>query len=110
MLAIVRVRGTVKVRKEIEDTLRMLGLKKLNSVALIPENESLKGMIRKADNFVAWGEISDEIVKKLKERSDEKIFHLKPPRKGYKSVKHRWPKGDLGYRGKEIEKLIERML
>lgn len=110
MIAAVRIRGTVNVRRDLRDTMKMLGLKKVNSVALLPETESMKGMVKKIDNFVAWGEISDELANKLKQKNDKKVFHLKPPVKGYKSVKHRWPKGDLGYRGKDIEKLIERMM
>jgi large subunit ribosomal protein L30 len=39
------------------------------------------------------------------------IFRLHPPRKGFKSVKNPYTrKGDLGYRGEEINALIERMI
>jgi large subunit ribosomal protein L30 len=39
------------------------------------------------------------------------IFRLSPPKKGYEGIKKPFvKKGALGYRGKEINKLIERML
>jgi large subunit ribosomal protein L30 len=39
------------------------------------------------------------------------LFRLDPPRKGYESVKRAYTKkGTLGYRGKEINKLLEKML
>ena len=38
------------------------------------------------------------------------VFRLRPPKKGYKSVKLHWPKGDLGYRGEEINELLKRMI
>jgi large subunit ribosomal protein L30 len=39
------------------------------------------------------------------------IFRLNPPKKGYRTVKRSFRrKGSLGYRGKEINKLIERMI
>lgn len=38
------------------------------------------------------------------------VFRLTPPSKGFRSVKEHYPKGDLGYRGKDINKLIERMI
>ncbi|HXZ24001.1 MAG TPA: 50S ribosomal protein L30 [Methanomassiliicoccales archaeon] len=39
------------------------------------------------------------------------IFRLSPPRKGYGQVKHSFQIGGaVGYRGKEINELIERML
>ena len=104
MIAAVRIRGTVNVRKDTQDTMRMLGLKKKHSLAILPETDSIKGMLKKADNYLAWGEVSNEFAEKLKNAK------LKPPKKGIRAVKQRWPKGDLGYRGKEIEKLLERML
>jgi large subunit ribosomal protein L30 len=39
------------------------------------------------------------------------IFRLNPPRKGYRTIKRSYArKGSLGYRGKDINKLIERMI
>jgi len=38
------------------------------------------------------------------------VFRLTPPSKGFKSVKDFYPSGDLGYRGKEINELLERMI
>jgi large subunit ribosomal protein L30 len=39
------------------------------------------------------------------------IFRLNPPKRGYEGIKKSFTnKGALGYRGKEINKLIERML
>jgi len=39
------------------------------------------------------------------------IFRLNPPKKGYRTIKRSFVrKGSLGYRGKEINKLIERMI
>jgi large subunit ribosomal protein L30 len=39
------------------------------------------------------------------------IFRLNPPKKGYRTIKRSFVrKGSLGYRGKEINKLIQRMI
>jgi large subunit ribosomal protein L30 len=38
------------------------------------------------------------------------VFRLTPPSKGFKSVREHYPKGDLGYRGKEINELLKRMI
>ncbi|TAL46677.1 50S ribosomal protein L30 [archaeon] len=40
----------------------------------------------------------------------EKTLRLRPPTKGFKSTRETYPKGDLGYRGKEISKLLQRMI
>ncbi len=50
---------------------------------------------------------------KIKLKDFEKInpvLRLTPPTKGFKSIKEGYPKGDLGYRGKEINELLERMI
>ena len=39
------------------------------------------------------------------------VFRLTPPSKGFKfSIKQQYPKGELGYRGKEINELLKRMI
>jgi large subunit ribosomal protein L30 len=51
------------------------------------------------------GSVNIRKVPKLKP-----VFRLTPPSKGFKSTKTQFPKGDLGYRGKEINELIMRMI
>jgi large subunit ribosomal protein L30 len=152
MYAVVRIRGSVNVRRDIEDTLRMLRLNAVNNCVIVPETANYKGMVEKVKDFVTYGEIGREtLVAMLKKRLrlsgnkrlDEKIlkettnfdsfekfadallegkvklkdfeqlqpvFRLTPPSKGFKSIKEHYPKGDLGYRGKEINELLERMI
>lgn len=38
------------------------------------------------------------------------LFRLSPASGGLKSIKTAYPKGDLGYRGEEVNKLLERMM
>ena len=38
------------------------------------------------------------------------ILRLTSPSKGFKSTKSHYPEGDLGYRGNEINRLLERMI
>ncbi len=111
MIAAIRLRGSVKVRKEIKDTMDMLGLKRVNTMVVVDDKKEIMGMIKKVENFVTWGEISDELKKKFDiKEGEKKIIHLHPPRKGLRSIKRMYPKGDLGYRGEKINDLIKRML
>ena len=113
MLAVVRIRGEVKVSDRLENTMQMLGLKRRNMVSLLPNNGSTLGMIKKVEDFVTWGEVSDDVVGKLKQKNEnnkKNVFNLQPAKKSLKNVRKRYPAGDLGYRGKEINKLIERMI
>jgi len=152
MLAVIRIQGKTEVRRETEDTLKMLRLNDVHNCVILPDNPDYKGMVEKVRNFITYGEIDKESLSKMiqkrlrtrgNERIDEKtlkeitnfesfekftnallegkvklkdfekvnpVFRLTPPSKGFKSIKDYYPKGDLGYRGKEINELIERMI
>jgi len=60
MYAIVQVRGTVKTRREIKDTLAMLRLHHINHCVVVPDTPEYLGMIRKVKDFVAYGEVDAE--------------------------------------------------
>lgn len=83
MFAVIRIRGTVNVRKDLKDTLKMLRLDATNNCVLLPEVENYKGMLQKVRSLVTWGEIDKEtLVAMLKKRMrissekkvDEKIL------------------------------------
>ena len=61
-LAVVRVRGTINVRKEIEDTLKLLHLTRNCHATLIDNRPSYMGMLHKVQNQVTWGEVSKEVI------------------------------------------------
>lgn len=151
MLAVVRIRGNVGIRKEFKDTLKMLKLDSVNSCIVIQETDSYRGMIKKVKDLVTFGEIDletfTEILKKRGRLNGNKrlneaelkhigygsveklaedifkgktsfkeieslkpVFKLTPPSGGFKATRTHYPNGDLGYRGKEIEKLIKKMI
>ena len=112
MICVIRIKGQVKLSKEVNETLNRLKLrKKYSCVILEPTKENL-GMIKKVGNQVAFGEISESMYKKLVEKRKTKIknfFRLHPPRGGIKSKVH-FPKGILGDNKDKINELLERML
>jgi large subunit ribosomal protein L30 len=63
--AVVRVRGKVHVRKDIADTLKLLNLTRVNHCTVIDNRPEYKGMINKAKDYITWGEITPETLKKL---------------------------------------------
>jgi len=112
-IAVIRISGIVGLRKNIAETLHRLRLRRKYSCIVIekPTKEQL-GMVNKVRDFVAFGEISDEMYKKLVEKRKTKIknfFRLHPPRRGIKSKLH-FPKGVLGNHKDKINELLERML
>ena len=137
-LAIIRIRGITGIEKSIKDTLNMLCLYHNNYCVVV--SDSLIGMIKKAKDYVTWGEIDDETYKLLVEKRGEeykgrltdtkkkinykkfivvnnkkykKYFRLNPPRGGFerKGIKVPFTKsGALGYRKEKINDLIKKMV
>lgn len=69
MLAVVRLRGSVNVRKEFKDTMKMLRLKNVNNCVVVPDDPSYRGMIKKVKDYVTFGELDyDTFVAMLKKR------------------------------------------
>jgi len=59
-------------------------------------------------------ELADDLLSKKVRLSNFKklqpVLRLTPPSKGFKSTKSHYPEGDLGYRGKEINEILKRMI
>ncbi|MFH0711186.1 MAG: 50S ribosomal protein L30 [Candidatus Aenigmatarchaeota archaeon] len=88
--------------KVLEKRLRLIGNKKVDGKSL-----------KEATGFDSFEKFADELIKGKKLKDFEKlkpVLRLTPPSKGFRSTREHFPKGDLGYRGKEINELLERMI
>ena len=65
MYAVVRLRGGVKTRQDIRDTLTMMNLDRINHCVILPENQNYEGMIRKAKDYVAYGTVNSETLAQM---------------------------------------------
>jgi len=61
-LAVVRVRGVSDIYREVKETMNMLHLGRNCHATLIDNRPSYLGMLHKAQNYLAWGEISKETL------------------------------------------------
>ena len=50
--AVIRVRGQPDVNYDIEHTMELLGLTRVNHCVVIPENDAMKGMLQKAKDYI----------------------------------------------------------
>lgn len=64
-VVVVRIRGTIRARREARETLRLLHLTRNNYAALIDNRPSFSGMLKAARGYVTWGEASQESVNML---------------------------------------------
>lgn len=133
LLAVIRVRGWAGVRYDIKETLLRLNLRRINNLSLIYGTKPNLGMIKKCNDHVTYGEISEEMLHALAEKKEVKAkkeelhevftgkkrasdlmrmpIKLKPPRRGYESIKRSYGNGgSLGYRGEKVNELLKRMM
>ena len=69
MQAIIKLRGDIGVKPEIKYTMKLLRLHRVNHCVAVDDNAYYKGMIRKVKDYVAWGELSQDMLELLlKER------------------------------------------
>tara|TARA_Y100000310_G_scaffold278642_1_gene297214 strand:+ start:27543 stop:27965 length:423 start_codon:yes stop_codon:yes gene_type:complete len=138
-IAVILVRGTVNVTKTIKDTLTMLKLSRKNTCVVVENTPTTMGMIKKAKDYITWGEISEDTFKELVAKRGQEwqgrtqdskkkysyktlevagkkykpFFRLNPPSKGFgrKGIKMPFKLGGaLGPRADKINDLIMRML
>ncbi|HOM95912.1 MAG: 50S ribosomal protein L30 [Candidatus Methanofastidiosa archaeon] len=64
-IAVIRVRGRVDVKKDVQDTLKMLNLTKTNHCVIIDDRDSFAGMLQKVKDYVTYGPIDSDTLSKL---------------------------------------------
>ena len=73
MLAVVQVRGEVNMTEAVEDTLDMLNLHAVNQCTLLPETDTYRGMLTKVNDYVAFGEPSEDVLATVLEKRAEPL-------------------------------------
>jgi large subunit ribosomal protein L30 len=73
MQALVQLRGDVNMQQDVHDTLQMLNVHDVNHCTLVPERDSYEGMITKVNDYVAYGEPSQETVEQLLRKRAEPL-------------------------------------
>ncbi len=98
-LAAIRIRGQIGIDVNIRKTLIVLKLLNKHVCAVFENTPSMKGMLVKVKDYVAWGEIDDETYTLLMEKRGEEY---KGPLKD-KSGKIDYSKKYIEINGKKIK-------
>ncbi len=64
-IAVIRIRGTIRTKQEIENTFRLLRLYKKNYCVVIENTPHYIGMLKKIQHYSTWGEINQDTFKTL---------------------------------------------
>ena len=65
MILAIRVRGRVRVRPQIEDTMGKLSLVRLHHARVLKTTPSIQGMITKVKDYITWGEVDEDTLTQL---------------------------------------------
>jgi len=57
--AVIRVRGQPDVNRDIEYTMGLLNMTRVNHLVVVPEDDVTKGMLQVCKDYVTWGEINE---------------------------------------------------
>ena len=115
MIAAIRVRGPVDVPPNATKTLENLKLTKKHQIVVFEDNDSIRGMMNKAKDYIAFGEISDETLDALEEKKSSEVesgdvFDCRPPKKGFKNTRMQYGQGGTLGNHEEIDDLVQRMV
>jgi len=64
-IAVIRIRGRTGVRRPIRETLSLLRLHRVNHLVIVDDRPSYKGMLKKCEHYVTYGELDKETFKEL---------------------------------------------
>lgn len=118
MIAIIRIRGQVKLKDSVAETFKRLRLPKKYSCIFIDEKDMVKmGMLKAITPYVIYGTVDEKTMKKVIDAKGhigngeyQGFCRLCPPRGGFKkTTKMSAPKGVLG-KNEDIAKLLEKMI
>lgn len=112
-LAVVLIRSFHGMRQDVRDTLKMLNLTKKHSAVILEQTPVTMGMIKKVENYVTFGEVTDETEKIIiKIKGNEKSARLHPPRGGFerKGIKQPFSLGGALGKRDNMDKLIQKMV
>jgi large subunit ribosomal protein L30 len=138
MILAIRISGMVSLKRDDQETLYRMRLRRKYAATLIADTPQNRKMLEGVRNFIAYGDVSKETLhdiiakrgeglngkkfdvakvmseidkKSLEELGVKPFFRLHPPRGGIESKKHvGMGKGVLGNHKNEIGKLVEKML
>ena len=101
LYAIIRIRGTVDVRPDVEYTLNLLRLRQKFAASLYPSSlPGLNNMLKVVENWATWGEIDVDTLEELLRKRGRLL--------GDKPITDEWVKEKLGLSG--IREFAEKLI
>ncbi|MDJ0269379.1 MAG: 50S ribosomal protein L30 [Aigarchaeota archaeon] len=90
LLVAVRLRGHIGLHPDVKKTLELLNLKGANHATIIPDDEAHRGMLRKVEPYITWGEPNKDtilaLLKKMEVKGDGRLSDEVAEKLGLRSL------------------------
>jgi large subunit ribosomal protein L30 len=85
-IAALLIRGRINLNPQVLETLDRLNLKKKNTLVLLHDTPSTRGMLKRAESYITYGPISEELARRVVEERGLEAKELKQrlPKTSYK--------------------------
>lgn len=115
MIAAIKVRGEIDAGRKVSKTFETLSLEKKHQLVLVEDNDSMRGMLNKVKDYIAYGDISDETLEALEEETGRDLeagdtVSLTPPSGGFRSTKENFEAGGSLGDHKNLDELVKNMM
>jgi len=67
-IAVIRVRGSTRTTSDVEDTLKLLGLTRVNHCVVLRRTPQVLGMIDVVKDYIVWGELDAQTLADMLEK------------------------------------------
>lgn len=67
-MAVIRIRGSVKLRGDLGRTMELLGAYRIHQLVLKPQNKAMHQMLKKVEPYITYGEIDSSTLAGLLEK------------------------------------------
>lgn len=64
-VAVVRIRGHAKIRRDAVETMEFLKVNRVNHCVVLPQGATTKGMLQVVKDYVTWGDIGHEMLARM---------------------------------------------
>jgi len=64
-LAVIKLRSEINAKQQVKDTLKLMGLLRVNHCVILDNSDSNLGMIKKVKDYVTWGEVKPDVLASL---------------------------------------------
>ncbi len=65
MLLVIRIKGEINVRDRVEETLKLMNLKRKYNATILKDSDVVRGMLQNAKDCIVWSKVDAQTIARL---------------------------------------------